>query len=140
MTKQEEIREGRYEILQSRLWAMDDLLSRKRIGELSNDGLTMAINKLAADITDETLRLENSQGAVVKVERELPKHSPYSDAQQAVWARIIEYNDARAGIPEHLRDTTAGKIARGKILWNCINGILEDMPEAGYVAVEALRR
>ena len=51
------------------------------------------------------------------------------EAKQKIWDRIIEYNDARKGIPEYLKDTGAGKIARGEILWHCINGIYNDFEE-----------
>ena len=54
------------------------------------------------------------------------------EAKQKIWDRIIEYNDARRGIPEELIDTGAGKMARGEILWHCINGIYNDIKEAGY--------
>lgn len=54
------------------------------------------------------------------------------EAKQKIWDRIVEFNDASKGIPEELWDTGGGRIARGEILWHCINGIYNDFVELGF--------
>ena len=109
MTKQEEIREG-----------LDNSICDACEEDVDKDDCRKSICAYASKLRDAILKLEDSQGVVIKVDRELPE-SPDADY-------LISQYEGEEATAEDVALMHFNGIEKGKRL----------MLRAGYVAVESL--
>ena len=115
MTKQEEIREGIIKLLKLHEARLEDIKQEERTAE----GYIISEEDNRNKTTTAILKLEDSQGVVIKVDRELPKKLTnnigcMSKGQIEAFADMVL---RECGYPHRMEWTTAGDILIGEIIY-----------------------